>query len=259
MTWQEYQDAVGELYNNMEKIGHVKKNILIPDKITGQNRQVDVWLEALLGDCKIKILVDAKLRSVPIDVKDVEEVAMLADAVKANKAIIVTNNGWTKPALKKAEFLSMDIRILSIENALNLIIVNKWFMCDDCHDECVVLDWDGVIFRETKNIFFDWQAGRCRKCDNLYIHCPCCGSKVILQDSDAWTCSCGNKWKKTDNKLFIKFKSDRKFIRIDDSYKAPPELILWLLRYPEKYWKGEIGGQLFTVTTDKGRLYSFNV
>ncbi len=43
MRWQEYQDAVAELYLKMEKLGTVYKNVSLPDKVTGQPRQVDVW------------------------------------------------------------------------------------------------------------------------------------------------------------------------------------------------------------------------
>lgn len=45
MTWQEYENAVGKLYEEMDSIGVVKQNVYIPDKITGQKRQVDVWWE----------------------------------------------------------------------------------------------------------------------------------------------------------------------------------------------------------------------
>ncbi len=48
MKWQEYQDAVGQLYAQMEKIGEIKKNITIPDRVTGHPRQIDVWWEISL-------------------------------------------------------------------------------------------------------------------------------------------------------------------------------------------------------------------
>jgi len=47
------------------------------------------------------MIVDAKFHAVPIDVRDVESVLALADAVGANKAIVVAANGWTEPAKKK--------------------------------------------------------------------------------------------------------------------------------------------------------------
>ena len=73
MKWQEYQEAVGELYVQMKGIGHVSKNITLPDKITGHPRQIDVWLEIETKSHKIGILVDAKYRKDKIDVKDLRK------------------------------------------------------------------------------------------------------------------------------------------------------------------------------------------
>ena len=45
MTWQEYQDAVGELYERLDDLGTVLRSVTIPDKVTGQPRQLDVLVE----------------------------------------------------------------------------------------------------------------------------------------------------------------------------------------------------------------------
>ncbi len=145
MKWQEYQEAVGQLYEQMSEFGVVKKNITIPDKVTGQPRQVDVWWEMNLGNHVFKILIDAKVRKDKIDVKDVEEIIMLAEAVKADKAIIVTNNNWTAPAEMKAKFDGLDLRILTIDEATDLVIEDKWLMCLICEADCVILDNDGFF------------------------------------------------------------------------------------------------------------------
>lgn len=93
MNWQEYQDAVGELYLQMDGIGTVSKSITLPDKITGQPRQVDVWLEIDAKGHKVGILIDAKYRNCKVDVKDVEEVLALGNAVGANKCVLVALKG----------------------------------------------------------------------------------------------------------------------------------------------------------------------
>jgi hypothetical protein len=257
MTWQEYQEAVGELYTKLEKMGSVKRNIFLPDKITGQKRQIDVLLEAEIGGHEVIILIDAKLRSAPVDVKDVEEIIELATAVKANKAVIVTNNGWTKPAETKANFHSLDLRILTIEKALDLIAPDKWFMCYNCKDECVVMDKDGVLFRKSQNLFFYWLAGSCRNCKNLYLYCDECGSRVIIEDADPWKCSCGHHWKYKDGFVHIMFKDKRKFLRIDNAAKPTDEFLFWLHRYDPKYWKDSLVNKIMTIGDDDGGLYSF--
>src|SRR4051812_1162167 len=103
MTWQEYQGAVALHYEQKEGKGSVFRNIFVPDKVTGQNRQVDILIEIEERGHKLKLLIDAKYRKEKLDVKDVEEVLALADAVRASKAVIVAANGWTKPAEIKAK------------------------------------------------------------------------------------------------------------------------------------------------------------
>ncbi|UEQ78356.1 restriction endonuclease [Chryseobacterium arthrosphaerae] len=257
MKWQEYQEAVGEFYDRLGKVGEIKKNIYIPDKITGQKRQIDVWCELKVGSHKINILIDAKLRNKPIDVNVVDSVYSLAESVRANKAIIITNEGWTEPAQKKAEFIGMDLKILTIEQALDLVVANKWMMCYDCEDECVVMDSDGIIYQKEIGLFFIWYAGRCRSCKNLYLHCPACGSRTIIEDSDPWECYCNHIWINDKEKLYIKFDGKMEFLRIDDAAKTTYALVHWLNGYEPKYWYKDLAKRIITVGDDDGGLYSF--
>lgn len=258
ISWQKYQEAVGLFYTGVEKLGDIQLNIHIPDKVTGQPRQVDAWCELKLGDHIVKVLIDAKYRAGKIDIKDLEEVEALAKAVKADKAIIVTNNGWTKPSIKRAEFSSIDLRILSVEQALNLTIKDKWMMCQSCKDECVVMDSDGVMYQTDTELFFDWYAGKCRECKDMYLHCPGCGNRVILEDGDEHKCSCPNEWKREGDELLLKLGGVDNFQRIDHLPKAPSEFVFWLLRYPREYW-ARISFQILQVPTVEGDTFSFMI
>ena len=258
MTWQEYQTAVANLYKNMGEMGIVKENIHLPDKITGQARQIDVWWELNLAGHKVNILIDAKYRKDKIDIKDLEEVEGLANAVGANKIIIVTNNGWTKPSIKRANYSNIDLKILDINSAFDLIFPNKWFMCYDCHEECVIMDSDGVLYRESLNLFFDWYAGKCRSCSNTYFHCPECGQRKILENGDEHECSCTHIWKKEEEKLFIKFNNLDDFQRIDNAKKASITFLHWMLGYDVKYWRSLILST-FKIDTDEGNSFSFMI
>jgi len=260
MTWQEYQKAVGTLYQNIESksMGEVKYNIYIPDKVSGQNRQIDVWWELNVQGHKVNILIDAKYRKCKIDVKDVEEVEALASSVKANKVIIVTNNGWTESAFKKAEFSNTDLKILDADKALDLIIPDKWFMCYNCTDECVIMDSDGVLYREGSGLFFDWYAGKCRSCGDTYFHCPECGSRKILEDGDKYKCYCKHKWKKENEKLFIKFNDLKNYKRIDNAPEVPVEFLFWVLGYSREYW-AKLVLATCNIPTDKENTFTFMI
>jgi hypothetical protein len=68
VTWQEYQESVASLYEQLEGFGRVGRNVYIPDRITGEPRQVDVMIEMSERGHTLKILVDAKYYAKPLDV-----------------------------------------------------------------------------------------------------------------------------------------------------------------------------------------------
>jgi len=121
MQWQQYQEAVACLYDLVAGYGRVRRNVYLPDRVTGQRRQIDVLVELETKGHVIRIVVDAKFHAEPLDVKDVEEVIALADAVGANKAVIVASNGWSRPAAHRAAFSGLDLRLLTPEDARALI------------------------------------------------------------------------------------------------------------------------------------------
>jgi len=201
MKWQEYQEAVGRLYEEMGTFGVVKKNITIPDKVTGQPRQVDVWWEMQIGNHIFKVLIDAKKRNCKIDVKDVEEIVALAKAVNADKAIIVTNGEWTLPAKVYANFEGLDLQVLTIDEATDLIVEDKWKMCTVCNDDCVVMDSDGYF--EIEGLINWWIGGTCRSCKSMYIHCQDCGQRGIISSGKNWQCRCPLLWCNINGQLEV--------------------------------------------------------
>jgi tetratricopeptide (TPR) repeat protein len=202
LNWQEYQEAVGELYIQMEGIGNVKKNITLPDKITGQPRQVDVWLEIETKSHKLGVLIDAKYRKHKIDVKDVEEVMSLANAVGANKSVLIASIGWTAPAKIKAGTLGLDLRLFTIEEALELIVSDNWRMCPACENDCIVLDCtSGMVVDGVWSLL---TAGQCRECRSALILCSACGDRLLLKAKERAKCSCSHVWKNKVSEVLVK-------------------------------------------------------
>jgi hypothetical protein len=193
MTWQEYQQAVAELYKQTARFGKIEHDVRLPDLDTGGLRQIDVLWTIQDGGHTLRTIVDAKYRKEPLDVKDVEEICSLRGAVGADKAIIVALNGWGDPAEKKAKRLSMDLRILSLVDALDLIVPDKWVMCPKCHLDCIVMDQDGFITSPDQLIIW-WLAGQCRHCSHARIHCQDCGTKFYLDMDQRTHCYCGYEW-----------------------------------------------------------------
>lgn len=204
MTWQEYQEAVALLYEQTDGFGDVSRNVMVLDKITGQARQIDVLITINAKGHSLKMIVDAKFYASPIDVRDLESVLALADAVGANKAIVVAANGWTAPAKKKAEHVGCSLELLSLEDALNLIIPEKWKMCPSCGVDCIVLDQEGAGTFEGGSWFW-WLAGQCRECNCARIHCQDCGTKAYIDLNQSKICGCGHRWASTDKGVTIAF------------------------------------------------------
>ena len=204
MTWQEYQEAVAELYEQTDGFGNVSRNVMVPDRITGQPRQIDVLIEINAKGHSLRMIVDAKFHAIPIDVREVESVLALAEAVGANKAIVVAANGWTEPAKKKADHVGCSLELLSLEDALDLIVPDKWKMCPSCGADCIVLDQEGAVTFEGGSWFW-WLAGQCRGCNCARYHCQDCGTKAYVELGQSTICECGHRWASTDKGVAIAF------------------------------------------------------
>lgn len=186
------------LYEQADGFGCVRRNVMIPDKITGQARQIDVLIELEAKGHSVKLVVDAKFHSSPIDVKEIESVLALANAVGASKAVIVAANGWSAPAAIKAEHAGCDLRILSLEDALDLIVPDKWEMCPCCQRDCIVLDQDGALITEDGLVFW-WLAGQCRECMYSFAWCQECGSYLEIPRGQSSECGCRHLWENLED------------------------------------------------------------
>ncbi len=204
MTWQEYQEAVAALYEQLDGFGTVHRNVYLPDLVTGQRRQVDVMIEMTERGHSLRMLIDAKFHSTPLDVKDIEEVVALSKAVGAHKTIIVAANGFTSPAEAKARFSQCDLRTLSMEEALDILIPDKWKMCPFCKADCIVLDQVGMTQFNDGSISW-WLAGQCRECKCGRVHCQDCGQKMYIEIGKSLVCECGHEWHATDEGIAIEF------------------------------------------------------
>lgn len=180
------------LYEQAEGIGQVRRDVRIPDKITGQLRQVDVLIEVSTKGHSVNILVDAKFHASKLDVKDIDDVLALAESVKACKAIVVCANGWTSPAEKKAEHSNLDLRVLDIEGALDLLVPEKWCLCPKCKNDCIV--YETALLSDLDEPMSMAVTGQCRECRHSMVWCWDCGTEAWLNPGESIQCYCGNEW-----------------------------------------------------------------
>jgi hypothetical protein len=212
VNWQEYQTAIARLYEQAEGIGQVQHGVTIPDKVTGQPRQVDTLIEIEAKGHYVRILVDAKFHKDKLDVKTVEEVAALATAVSANKAVIVCANDWTKPAKKFADFCGIDLRIVSIEEAVELLDPNKWKLCPACECDCIIMDQEGFLVVD--GLIFWWLAGQCRECKAGLAWCQECGQQMLIGRGKKLRCRCGHTWAAKDTGMTLRLRGSDEIIEL---------------------------------------------
>ena len=125
MDWKEYQYITAELLERAERIGKIDKNVLLPDKSSGRKRQIDALLEVKTKGRIIKIVIDAKYRKRKININDVGIVSELIDAVGADRGVIICPNGWSSYAKDRSKELGLDLKLVTIEDAIEFFNPGK--------------------------------------------------------------------------------------------------------------------------------------
>jgi hypothetical protein len=96
----------------------------LEDKITGESREIDILIEDKVGTSPIRIIIECRDRNSVEDVIWVEQVHAKLKDVQANKAILVSSNKFTEPAIRKATFYEIDCRTY---NEIDLKVIHSWW------------------------------------------------------------------------------------------------------------------------------------
>lgn len=94
----------------------VIESAMLKDKITGESREVDVLISTDVSGYKVDIAVEVVARGRKADTPWVESMHSKHSSLPTNKLILVSEKGFTSPALKKAKFY--EIEAVTIESAL---------------------------------------------------------------------------------------------------------------------------------------------
>ena len=101
--WRQFEIAVANLLKALDPTAKITHDKEIPDKDTGRSRQRDVWIETTV--CKhfsLKMLVSCKRYKRKVDQQHMD--AFIGEQLSsgAQKGVIYSFSGFTKPALEKA-------------------------------------------------------------------------------------------------------------------------------------------------------------
>ena len=82
------------------------------DKLVGRSgaaRQIDISIKKRVGQFDLLVVIDCKDHSGPIDIKDVEAFIGLVQDVGAHKGALVSANGYSKAAKKRAAQAGIEV------------------------------------------------------------------------------------------------------------------------------------------------------
>lgn len=107
--WQQLELLVASIQRQLAPGAKVTHNAKLFGQQSETQRQVDVLVEQAIGPYSIRIVIDCKDYTSPVDVKGVEEFHGLMVDVGANKGALVCPVGFTKAAKKRAKKLDIDL------------------------------------------------------------------------------------------------------------------------------------------------------
>lgn len=107
--YKELELLVARIQQQLAPSAKVIHNASLPGRHSGVMRQIDVLVVDQVGQYEIKIAIDAKDHTRPVDVKGVEEFAGLVDDVGAQRGVLVSPKGFTETAKTRAKGFQMDI------------------------------------------------------------------------------------------------------------------------------------------------------
>lgn len=190
----------------------VQPNVIIQGAISGAARQVDVLVDHRWhAGSASRIIVDAKNRSRPLDVGDVEQFEGMMRDCRAARGIIVCTAGWSEAAARRAQQL-ITITLLDYDAALDEY---EWEY-EECLGPCGLADVTrghrgGVLWGEfmAEGIGGGWAApltdapvlagwimiriGKCDGCHAFHVWCWDCGEKFAVEDAKVVRCGCESR------------------------------------------------------------------
>lgn len=101
---KQFEKDVWVFANTLDPSSEVLFNHKVLDKDTGSRRQVDVWINAKLGNhIPISILVSCKNHKRKLNISHIESFAAEVRSTTASTGIIYSSSGFSASALKKAK------------------------------------------------------------------------------------------------------------------------------------------------------------
>jgi hypothetical protein len=112
----EFQKLVFLVKNHVGGGATVTESKLLPDRITGANREVDVVIESAVGGHHILVSIEWRDHGRRANVGWVEEMRGKHEHLRTNRLVLISKSGFTREALKKAHTYGFEALALEAVN-----------------------------------------------------------------------------------------------------------------------------------------------
>lgn len=127
-SWRKYEQAI---YKALTSV-FVDCELEFDDRIFGQfsrvDRQIDISIRGEIGGNKILGIIDCKYFSQNIDVKIIESFIGMLEDTKANFGLIITNNGFSEAAKRRANIKNLKLDIIEFDNFKRVKLTFDYFV-----------------------------------------------------------------------------------------------------------------------------------
>lgn len=114
-SWKDYEIYIHKHFKRYFPDASIKHNIKKIGVISKTERQIDIYIEGKIAGFDISIIVDCKYFNKKVTVKEIESFLSFLQDVKANKGILITNEGFSKTAYNRATYDTYDIELRIIK------------------------------------------------------------------------------------------------------------------------------------------------
>jgi hypothetical protein len=113
----DFQKLVTLINGCLKTSGKVEESALLIDRLTGDEREVDVFISSSIGDYAVNVSVEVIDRGRKADLSWIDAMHGKHAHLPTDKLVLVSRSGFTRPAIKKAADLG--IEVISFEEAFS--------------------------------------------------------------------------------------------------------------------------------------------
>lgn len=110
-----FQRLVTLLTASLADDAEVTESAMLVDRVTGEPREVDILVSGKAGGFAVQIGIEVIAWARPADTPWIEKMRAKHDNLSTDKLILVSENGFFEPAIRKAKFYG--IELLTLEEA----------------------------------------------------------------------------------------------------------------------------------------------